>query len=88
MTITSEQTDPDVITYSEDGEKLFVIAKDALGVQICIEGKFFPDRRNFGTLENAVEYLNGREQEAVEFFKTAEPVFKSPDDLYRALGII
>jgi hypothetical protein len=47
----------------------FAVAKDDMGVQICRSGNFYPDARDFGTVEKAVEFLNtGRNLELAEAF--------------------
>ena len=35
----------------------FAIAKDSMGTQICYQGMFFPNANDFGSVENAVNFL-------------------------------
>ena len=67
-------TDPDLVkcVNVENGFS-FAIAKDSMGTQICHAGKFYPDRRDFGTIDAAVEFLNQDDNlpKAEEFFRTS-----------------
>lgn len=68
----------------------FVIAKDSMGTQICSEGKFFPDSRDFGSVENAQKYLEDGNNlsDALQFFKSS-PVPSTAENLYTVMfGII
>lgn len=58
-----------VTLRDEESKTQFVIAKDSVGTQICQSGKFFPDPRDFGSVEAALEYLEAHEDEAIAFFK-------------------
>lgn len=51
----------------------FTIAKDSAGTQICHNGNFFPYFRDFGSLENALDFLNTEDnmKRAENFFKNS-----------------
>ena len=54
----------------------FSVAKDDMGTQICHEGKFYPDSRDFGSVQKALDFLLAGENmsRAEDFFKrTPEP---------------
>lgn len=78
ITITSVRVDKDLVKFlDEKGNELFSVARDSMGTQICNHGYFYPDKNtDFGSIEKALNYIKGKEEEIVNYFKnpTSEPL--------------
>lgn len=87
MRVQINRIEENLIEYRDlDSDAEFVIAKDSMGTQICHNGKFFPDSRDFKSVENAQEFLNqdGNLIKAFEFFKFS-PEPSSEESLFTVL---
>jgi hypothetical protein len=77
MKIEITKVEENLIKYRdlESGVE-FAIAKDSMGTQICNSGNFFPDSRNFRTIEKAQEFLNTGTNllDAFQFFSSPPEV--------------
>ena len=72
MNIQITKLEENLVKYKDlDSEVEFMIAKDSMGTQICSRGRFFPDSRDFKSIENAQTFLSydSNLKEAIEFFK-------------------
>ena len=60
----------EAIEYKTPSGTSFSLAKDFLGIQICMRGRFWPPPfTSFPNIDIAVEYLRAKTADAVEFFE-------------------
>jgi hypothetical protein len=59
----------EAVSYKTPNGTSFVIAKDFLGIQICMRGQFWPPPfTSFPNMGIAVEYLRAATNSAIDFF--------------------
>lgn len=57
------------VEYQTPQGTKFSLAKDAMGVQFCKDGRFWPSPMSFPSMEEAVNCLRKNTKSAIEFFE-------------------